>query len=79
MDYVLAGHNDGRVFTDHRNILSVFAPLALQPTLSRHFVSKVQRRALFCSRLEYAIEHMSGKGIVFADMIRINKDFLCVA
>ena len=41
LDYMLLGHGLVHVFTDHRNLLFVFAPLALEPALGRHIVSKV--------------------------------------
>ena len=49
LDYMLLGHARTHVFTDHRNLLFVFAPLALEPSLGRHIVSKVQRWALYLS------------------------------
>ena len=57
------------VFTDHRNLLFVFAPLALEPALGRHVVSKVQRWALFLSKYTYVIEHIDGDDNVFADIL----------
>lgn len=43
LDYSLMGSQPTHIHTDHRNLLFVFAPLALQPALGRHIVSKVQR------------------------------------
>ena len=57
------------MFTDHRNLLFVFAPLALSPALGRHVVSKVQRWALFLSQFEYVIEHIERHRNIFADML----------
>ena len=42
LDYLLTSGRQAHVFTDHRNLLFVFAPLALEPALGRHVVSKVQ-------------------------------------
>lgn len=69
MDYMLETQNRIHVFTDHRNLLFVFAPLALEPALGRHIVSKVQRWALYLSRFSYAIEHVRGELNVCADML----------
>ena len=69
LDYMLLGHGDVRVFTDHRNLLFVFAPLSLEPSLGRHIVSKVQRWALYLSKFAYVIEHVSGCENVFADIL----------
>lgn len=57
------------MYTDHRNLLFVFAPLALEPALGRHIVSKVQRWALFLSRFPYVIEHVDGTSNIFADIL----------
>lgn len=69
MDYLLLGAQPAHVYTDHRNLMFVFAPLALEPTLGRHIVSKVQRWALFLLRFPFVIEHVSGKSNVFADIL----------
>ena len=69
MDYLFLGEQPVHVFTDHRNLLFVFAPFALEPALGRHVVSKVQRWALFLSRFNYRIEHVSGEENVFADIL----------
>lgn len=69
LDYLLMSSKPAHVYTDHRNLLFVFAPLALEPALGRHIVSKVQRWALYLSRFPYVIEHVSGEANVFADIL----------
>lgn len=69
LDYILMSSELTHIYTDHRNLLFVFAPLALQPALGRHIVSKVQRWALFLSRFPYVIEHVDGKANIFADIL----------
>lgn len=69
VDYLFLNEQPVHVFTDHRNLLFVFAPLAMEPTLGRHVVTKVQRWALFLSRFENAIEHIDGSKNVFADIL----------
>ena len=69
LDYILMGSQPTHIYTDHRNLLFVFAPLALEPALGRHIVSKVQRWALFLSRFPYVIEHIEGKSNIFADIL----------
>ena len=69
VDYLLLTERPVHVFTDHRNLFFVFAPLAMEPTLGRHVVSKVQRWALFLSRFDYMIEHTEGEKNVFADIL----------
>lgn len=49
VDYLFMNGDPVHVFSDHRNLMFVFAPLAIEPALGRHVVSKVQRGALFLS------------------------------
>jgi len=69
LDYMISGHEDVRVFTDHRNLLFVFAPLSLEPALGRHVFSDVLRWALYLSRFEYSIKHVAGEENAFADIL----------
>ena len=69
VDYLLMGEQEVHVFTDHRNLLFIFAPLAFEPTLGRHVASKVQRWAIYLSRFAYIIEHVDGDANVFADIL----------
>lgn len=63
------GSDDTHVYTDHRNLLYVFHPTALEPNLGRHVVSKLQRWALYLSQFPYHIEHVSGEANVMADIM----------
>ena len=69
LDYLLMSGRPANVFTDHRNLLFVFAPLALEPVLGPQGVSTVQRWALFLSKYTYVIEHIDGDDNVFADVL----------
>ena len=69
VDYLLMDEQPVHVFTDHRNLLFVFAPYAFEPTLGRHIASKVQRWAIYLSRFSYVIEHVDGNANVFADIL----------
>lgn len=60
IDYLLFGENPTRVFTDHRSLLFVFAPLAFKPALGRHIIANVQRRAPFLSQFGYLIDLIKG-------------------
>ena len=68
-DYMLYGHPEIHIFTDHRNLLFVFAPNAVCPALGHHIISKVQRWALFLSTFNYTIEHIRGSDNVFPDIL----------
>lgn len=69
LDYLFYHEHPIHVFTDHRNLLFLFAPLALEPALERHVVNKVQRWALYLSQLPYLIEHVDGEHNIFADIL----------
>ena len=69
LDYLFQDDQPVHVFTDHRNLLYVFAPMALEPTTKRHVACKVQRWAIFLSRFNYLIEHIDGSKNVFADIL----------
>lgn len=57
------------VFTDHRNLLYLFAPLALRPNSPRHVLSKVHRWAIHLSQIEFFIDHIENANKVFADIL----------
>ena len=61
---------DIRIFTDHRNLLFVFAPSTLEPSLGRHKVLKVLRWAVFLSKFMYRIEHVDGDQNVLPDIMK---------
>ena len=70
MDYLfLAVASPTEIHTDHRNLLFLFSPLAFEPKLGRHVVTKVQRWALFLTRFPYRISHIAGEDNVFADIM----------
>ena len=69
LDYLFLGSQDVHVFTDHKNLLYVFAPCALAPVTGNHVVSKVQRWALYLSRFNYNKEHIDGNKNIFADIL----------
>ena len=69
LDYLFLDEHPVHLFTDHRNLLYTFAPMALQPAMKRHAVSKVQRWAIFLSKFEYIIEHVDGSQNIFADIL----------
>jgi len=69
MDYALIAAEDVSVFTDHRNLLYVFHPQALNPDVRVHVVRKVQRWALYLSQFSYNIEHVAGEDNWMADLL----------
>lgn len=69
MDYQLWGPSPVRIYRDHRNLLFVFAPLALRPDAPRYVLAKVYRCAIHMSRVNFTIEQIQGTKNVFADLL----------
>lgn len=69
LDYLLTCDATTRVFTDHRNLLFTFNPIAMEPSLGRHKVLKVIRWALFLSGFNYRIEHVPGNTNIWPDIM----------
>lgn len=69
LDYLLMGEQKVHVFTDHRNLLYVFAPTVFHYSIGRHTLAKVQRWAIFFSQFEFFIEHIDGSDNVFEDIL----------
>ena len=76
VDYLFLNGQETHVFTDHRSLMFVYAPTALEPALGRHVVCKVQRWALYLSRFDYILEQIEGKDNIFADILtRWTRDY----
>lgn len=56
--------------TERRKLIFFLAPLAVEPTLGRHVVSKEQRWALFLSHFHFVKENVQGNANVFADILK---------
>lgn len=69
LDFMFACDESTIIFTDHRNLLFVFHPTAIESTLGRHKVLKVLRWALYLSTFTYRIEHIPGSENVMADIM----------
>ncbi len=69
MDWMLITEEKTNVFTDHRNLLFVFNPATLEPTLGHHVVAKVQRWAMYLSQFQYGKEHVDGSSNLMADIM----------
>ena len=66
---MLLAEGNIHLYTDHRNLLFVFNPIALNPALARHMVRKMQRWGLYLSRFSYAIKHVKGEKNIMADIM----------
>ena len=49
-----------RVFTDHLNLIYVYDPTSVVPTIARHVLGKVQRWGIRLSNFDYEVEHVPG-------------------
>lgn len=67
--HILVAANEFSVFTDHKNILFMFAPHKFNTNVARHVVHKVQRWAIRLSEFNFTVEHIPGVDNVWADML----------
>ncbi|KAE9038096.1 hypothetical protein PR002_g6194 [Phytophthora rubi] len=65
LDYLLIRSKDFRLYSDHRNLIFIFAP---GDEIKKHVGGKLQRWSLKLNELRYTIEHISGEDNVWADM-----------
>lgn len=57
------------IFTDHQDMLYVFAPSALRSNSLRHVLSKVLHRVTHLSRFESFIDHIGGAKNVIVNIL----------
>ena len=69
LDYMSLAEGNIHLYTDHRNLLFGFNPLAPNPSLARLVVSRVKRWGLYLSRFAYAIEQVKGEKNIMADIM----------
>ncbi|KAE9296720.1 hypothetical protein PF008_g23924 [Phytophthora fragariae] len=65
LDYLLIRSKGSRLYSDHRNLIFIFAP---GDEIKKHVRGKLQRWSLKLNELRYTIEHISGEENVWADM-----------
>ncbi|KAE8967332.1 hypothetical protein PR001_g28136, partial [Phytophthora rubi] len=66
LDYLLIRSKGFRLYSDHRNLIFLFAP---SEEIKKHVRGKLQRWSLKLTELRYTIEHISGEDNVWADMV----------
>ncbi|POM60043.1 hypothetical protein PHPALM_31143 [Phytophthora palmivora] len=66
LDYLLIRSKGFRLYSDHRNLIFIFAP---GEDIKKHVRGKLQRWSLKLNELRYTIEHISGEANVWADMV----------
>lgn len=60
LDYLLTCDVTTRIFTNHQNMLFVFNPFCMEPSLGQNKILKVVRWAPFLSPFTYRFEHIPG-------------------
>jgi RNase H-like domain found in reverse transcriptase len=61
VDYLLLSHDEFSILSDRLNLTYFYNTLAVDPTLARHVVHKLQRWAFKISVSSYRMEHVMGK------------------
>ena len=69
-EYYLLTPNGFRVYTDHANIVTLFNPLAANPSLNKSSLDKVHRWLHLLSHFKIEwMEHLKGQDNVWADLL----------
>jgi hypothetical protein len=69
-DHILSAPKGFKVFCDHANIVSLFHPEALSPTLAKQTVDKVYRWLFHLGSYRVlSMEHLAGQHNIWADML----------
>jgi hypothetical protein len=69
VDDLLLSHDEFSILSDHLNLTYTYNPLSADPTLARHVVHRLQRRALKMSVLSYRMEHVMGELNYWTDIM----------
>lgn len=69
MHYLATAERQTDVFTDHKNLLHVFPPLALRPNSPRHVLSNVHPWAINLSKFDFHVNHIEVQSSVFAGIL----------
>lgn len=69
LDYILLRPEGFHLFTDHKNLVYLFAPAATTKHIARHVANKIERWALSLAAYRYTINHISGDTNTWADLL----------
>ena len=69
LDYLLIRPKGFYLFTDHSNLVFIFNPERVQPSMSKNATNKVKRWAIALSVFDYTIAHIDGEENVWADLL----------
>jgi RNase H-like domain found in reverse transcriptase len=71
VNYLLLGHDEFSILSDHLNLTYIYNHISADPTLARHVVHKLQRCALKMSVFSYRMEHVMGDLNYWTDLMSI--------
>jgi transposase InsO family protein len=69
LEYLLLRPGGFRLYTDHRNLVYIFAPHGENSTMARYQADKLQRWAMSLMSFKYVIEHVPGESNVWGDLL----------
>lgn len=69
LEYLLLRSRGFRLYTDHRNLVYIFNPYAIDGTMQRYQADKLQRWSMALSSFTYEIEHIRGEDNVWGDLL----------
>jgi RNase H-like domain found in reverse transcriptase len=69
VDYLLLGHDEFSILSDHLNLTYIYNLLLADPTLARLVVHKLQRLALKIALFSYRMEHVMGELNYWTDLM----------
>ncbi|KAE9083679.1 hypothetical protein PF006_g26638 [Phytophthora fragariae] len=69
LEYLLLRPGGFRLYTDHRNLVYIFAPYGPDTAMARYQADKLQRWALSLLSFTYVIEHVPGEANVWGDLL----------
>ena len=69
LEYLLQRPGGFQLYTDHRNLIYIFNPLATDANMARYQVDKLQRWAMTLTTFTYSIQHVAGESNVWGDLL----------
>ncbi|KAG6574672.1 DNA/RNA polymerase [Phytophthora cinnamomi] len=69
LEYLLLRPGGFRLYTDHRNLVYIFAPYGPDTAMARYQADKLQRWALSLLSFTYVIEHVPDEANVWGDLL----------
>ncbi|OWZ21848.1 hypothetical protein PHMEG_0003542 [Phytophthora megakarya] len=68
-EYLLLRPRGFRLYTDHRNLIYIFYPYAIDGSMQHYQADKLQRWSMTLSSFNYEIEHIRGEDSAWGDLL----------